>query len=592
MLTAIVNKDLYRYEINSLIKAFYPEETVKVLAWGDSDTSPNVRMAANTSGAPLPSVTAGTSEAPLPSVTAGTSEAPLPSVTAGTSEAPLLSAKAADTSEAPFLFVKYSESKLTVSVKTSDKPPVSAEHTGSKCDEKSAELKNELKHMLYRVLSEETGRELPWGELIGIRPTKLAMMHIDGGATDDETVQYMMDEHRVSRGKAGLAVEIARREKIILQNIHYENGYSLYIGIPFCPTTCLYCSFTSFPLATWRDRVDTYLDALIHEIEATTHMMKSRGKVLDTVYIGGGTPTTLEPEQLDRLLNAIEENFKGETKRSSESSESQTDSQICYHEPLKHQTDCQNSRSKLLQDSDSGQHSFASTLQEFTVEAGRPDSITPDKLAMLQKHGVGRISVNPQTMNDRTLELIGRRHSVQQVIDAFHMAREAGFDNINMDIILGLPEETEEDVHRTIDEISKLHPDDLTVHSLALKRASRMQQWIEQNGFTSIHNTDETMKIAADGAAAMGLEPYYLYRQKNMSGNFENVGYAAPGKAGIYNILIMEEKQTILALGAGAITKRVFPGGRIERCDNAKDVATYIANIDEMIERKEKLFAE
>ena len=513
MLTAIVNIDLYRYEINSLVKAFYPEETVKVLVVGDSDTSTNVRTAAGIS-------------------------------------------------EAPFLSVKYTEDRLTISVKTSNKPAICAEYEGSECDEKSAELKNELKHMLYQVLTEETGRVLPWGELIGIRPTKLAMMHIDGGATDDETVQYMMDEHRVSRGKAELAVEIARREKKILQNIHYENGYSLYIGIPFCPTTCLYCSFTSFPLASWMDRVDTYLDALIHEIEATALMMKSRGKVLDTVYIGGGTPTTLEPAQLDRLLNAIEENFEKETKHSTVSPD-QADG-----------------------------HSLASTLQEFTVEAGRPDSITPDKLAMLRKHGVRRISVNPQTMNDRTLELIGRRHSVQQVIDAFHMAREAGFDNINMDIILGLPEETEDDVHRTIDEISKLHPDDLTVHSLALKRASRMQQWIEQNGFTSIHNTDETMKIAADGAAAMGLEPYYLYRQKNMSGNFENVGYAAPGKAGIYNILIMEEKQTILALGAGAITKRVFPDGRIERCDNAKDVATYIANIDEMIERKEKLFAE
>ena len=174
--------------------------------------------------------------------------------------------------------------------------------------------------------------------------------------------------------------------------------------------------------------------------------------------------------------------------------------------------------------------------------------------------------------------------------EAFTLAREAGFDNINMDIILGLPGETPEDVQYTIDVIGGLKPDDLTVHSLAIKRASRLHKWIEKNGFTSINNTDESMQIAAKGAADMGMKPYYLYRQKNMSGNFENVGYAREGKAGIYNILIMEEKQSILALGAGSISKCVFPGGRIERCDDAKEVEIYMSNIDEMIERKRKLF--
>jgi oxygen-independent coproporphyrinogen-3 oxidase len=232
-----------------------------------------------------------------------------------------------------------------------------------------------------------------------------------------------------------------------------------------------------------------------------------------------------------------------------------------------------------------------SQVKEFTVEAGRADSITREKLEVLKKYGVTRISVNPQTMNDETLKLIGRRHTVNQVRTSFNLAREVGFDNINMDIILGLPSETESDVQYTIDEIIKLNPDSLTVHSLAIKRASRLNQWIEENGISTLKNTDTTMKIAQTGATRLDMKPYYLYRQKNMSGNFENVGYARDGKYGIYNILIMEECQSIVALGAGSITKRVFPDGRIERCDNVKDVALYIERIDEMIERKRQLLA-
>ena len=195
-------------------------------------------------------------------------------------------------------------------------------------------------------------------------------------------------------------------------------------------------------------------------------------------------------------------------------------------------------------------------------------------------------------MNQKTLDLIGRRHTVEQVKEAFALAREVGFTNINMDIILGLPEETEADVQYTIDEIVTMQPDSLTVHSLAIKRASKLSQWIEEKGISMLNNTEETMKIAMEGAKQLRMVPYYLYRQKNMSGNFENVGYATEGNFGIYNILIMEEKQTIVALGAGSITKRVYPDGRIERCDNVKDVGLYIEKIDEMIERKKKLLSE
>lgn len=410
--------------------------------------------------------------------------------------------------------------------------------------------KNELKRSIYKDLSAKTGKLLPWGDLTGIRPTRIAMNLIDEGMSDKEICDYMRDTYLVSEEKINLAIDIARREKRILSEIDYENGYSLYIGIPFCPTTCLYCSFTSYPIGAFKGIVDDYITCLEKEIDYVAEAFA--GKTLDTVYIGGGTPTTLLPDQIRRLIGYL--------------------------------------RDKL----------DMSHVKEFTVESGRPDSITRDKLIAMKEMGVTRISVNPQTMSDETLKLIGRQHTVSQLIDSFKMAREEGFDNINMDIILGLPGETEKDVQHTIDEIVKLAPDDLTVHSLAIKRGSRLFETIREKELKgelkvslqySMSNTGEMMDIARKGAKALGLEPYYLYRQKNISGNFENTGYAKEGKAGIYNILINEEVQSIVALGAGTVTKRVFgEGGRIERCDNVKDVKLYMDNIEDMIRRKRELF--
>ncbi|MDE7254460.1 MAG: coproporphyrinogen dehydrogenase HemZ [Acetatifactor sp.] len=407
----------------------------------------------------------------------------------------------------------------------------------------AAQYKQEFKRFLYGVMKQFTGKALPWGSLTGIRPTKIAFGMLEQGCTDQEILDTFTGIYEVSGEKAGLGLDIAKREREILKTVEREGdseGYSLYVGIPFCPTTCLYCSFTSFPIAGYRKLVDSYIDCLIHEMEQAARLMS--GKILDSIYIGGGTPTTLEPAQISRLIGALKQYFDFDT------------------------------------------------VKEFTVEAGRADSITREKLEVLYGHHVSRISVNPQTMNQQTLDIIGRKATVEQVETAYRLAREVGFDNINMDLILGLPGETEDDVQRTIDRVTALAPDSLTVHSLAIKRASHMSQWIQENGVEALRNTDETMRIAAEGARHLGMEPYYLYRQKNMSGNFENVGYAKPGKYGLYNILIMEEMQTIVALGAGSITKRVYPDGRIERCENVKEVAQYIERIEEMIERKRVLF--
>ena len=410
---------------------------------------------------------------------------------------------------------------------------------GQTADDKEA--KNEMKRSFYRRLSRETGRELPWGTLTGIRPAKLVRMMLDEGRSEEECTACMRQEMLCSKKKTALSLEIAKRELSLIRSLDGEEGYSLYVGVPFCPTICAYCSFSSNPVAKYFGQVDAYLDCVEKELDWTASLF-SAGK-LNTIYVGGGTPTSIEPQQLDRLLGAIEARF------------------------------------------DLG------SLKEWTVEAGRPDSITPEKLEAIRRHPVSRISINPQTMKEETLKLIGRRHTVAQVKEAFRLARSMGFDNINMDMIVGLPDETKDDVARTLQEIAALSPDSLTVHSLAIKRAARLNTEKESfTGHTSV-NSEEIMEMTENAARSMGLAPYYLYRQKNMTGNMENVGYARPGCEGIYNILIMEEVQSIVAAGAGSISKRVWADGLIERCANVKEVSIYRERIDEMIERKQALFS-
>lgn len=400
-----------------------------------------------------------------------------------------------------------------------------------------AAYKNSMKRLLYNRLSDISGKELPWGILTGIRPTKLVYEMLEKGFSDDEIYQRMEEEYLCSRDKIATSIIIARREMQILNELDYKKGYSLYIGIPFCPSTCLYCSFTSYSVERYGSLVDDYLDALEKEIRYAATCFPDRK--LTTVYLGGGTPTTLSAKQLDRLLGLI----------------------------------------RKLYD--------FTHVREFCVEAGRPDSVTEDKLLVLKKWGVDRISINPQTMQQRTLDLIGRKHTTSQVIEAFHMARNTGHDNINMDIIIGLLGESPEDVADTLDQIRALNPESLTVHTLAIKRAARLNTERENYKGLRAENVSKMLKVTKDYAEANAYLPYYLYRQKNMADNLENIGYAKYGKEGLYNILIMEEKQTILALGAGALSKFVYyDTNLIERVDNVKSPMDYISRIDEMIKRK------
>ena len=401
------------------------------------------------------------------------------------------------------------------------------------------DTKNRLKKLLYILLCRRTKRELPWGTLTGIRPIKIPLSMLEQGKSEKEIEDFMHETYRISQKKIDLSMEIAKRELKVIAPIDYKSGYSLYIGIPFCKSTCAYCSFTSYPLGRYSGKVDAYLDALCKEIQYVSKKFKY--KRLDTIYIGGGTPTTLEPDQLQKLFDAIHKYFD------------------------------------------------VGALHEFTIEAGRPDTITEAKLQVILKNGITRISINPQTMHDETLKLIGRHHTSKDFLDAFAVARKCGFQDINTDLILGLPDEHFEDVKKTLHAIFKLDPENITVHSLALKRAARLNRMKEQYANCYFENDPAVMDWVTEECKKHGYHPYYLYRQKNMTNNLENIGFAKKGKEGYYNILIMEEKQTIVGVGAGAVTKFVFFGDQqVQKVDNVKDVDLYISDIDKMITRKDR----
>ncbi len=381
----------------------------------------------------------------------------------------------------------------------------------------------------------------PWGVLEGIRPVKLASKLLKSGKSYSEAVDAFAMEYGATREKAELAVRIANIEMPIIDAMD-PKGISIYIGIPFCPTRCIYCSFVSNSGAKSAKMIPEYIECLKKEIEYTAGIVNDCGYVIESVYIGGGTPTTLDEKTLDGLLECIFEKFD-----------------------LNHN-------------------------REFTVEAGRPDTVTKEKLQIIKNYGIERISINPQTMNQEILDVIGRNHTPDDIRRAMHIARECGINTINMDIIAGLPGETLDMFKYTVEEVEKLNPENTTVHTMSIKRSSKLNETLNNYTLTNGNQVAQMVDFARNAIMSNGKEPYYLYRQKNMLGNLENVGYAKPGTESIYNIYIMEEVQTIISLGCGGVTKTVDRStDRIERIFNVKEPKDYILRIDEMLKRKDVL---
>lgn len=378
---------------------------------------------------------------------------------------------------------------------------------------------------------------IPWGVMCGIRPAKNVRSLMEEGYSDSEVVRILKDVYEVSNEKIELAKTVAENEKALLDEIG-ENSVSIYIGIPFCPTRCLYCSFVSTDIRVSGKYMNGFVEKLLLEIDKTAEIIEKMGAYVENIYIGGGTPTTLEPHHLKSIFDRLKENFD------------------------------------------------FSKIKEFTLEAGRPDTITEAKLLEAKKGGVNRISINPQTMNNETLVKVGRKHTPDMVKNCFNMARKIGFDNINMDLIAGLPDETVDMFKYSIDEVINLDPENITVHSMAVKRAASLR--FTDTELAKSKDMNEMLSYTQKRMAQTGRKPYYMYRQKNISGNLENVGYAKDGYMSTYNINIMEEKQTIIALGGGGSTKLVM-GDRIERIFNFKDPLEYINRFDEILQKKDEI---
>ena len=393
-----------------------------------------------------------------------------------------------------------------------------------------------IKKSVFFACKKLSDMPTPWGVSTGIRPAKTARMMLDEGFSESEILSFMQNEYFVAENKARLSLVVAKKEAELLKN-RLKNGISLYVGVPFCPTRCSYCSFISQAVEHNRKFLEPYADALMKEIEATAEIVQSFGYKTETVYFGGGTPTTLPPEILDRVIKKVKECFD------------------------------------------------ISSLKEFTVEAGRPDTFSDEMLSVLRENGVNRISINPQTMNQKTLDLIGRKHTVEDTVKAFEMAKKYNCFSINADLIAGLPEETPEDFEKTVKEVVSLNPDAVTVHTMYMKRAARLIDDFEKLRFAS--HTEKMVDFSHEFLTKKGFLPYYMYKQRNTLGNLENTAFAKDGHESLYNIYIMEEIQTIFALGGGASTKMV-KGDLIERVFNPKEAGDYIKRIDEIIEKKKK----
>lgn len=411
------------------------------------------------------------------------------------------------------------------------------------CYKEKKEARNPIKAAAYYLLSRYCKKTLPWGSMTGVRPTKFATARLEAGWEKEDIIREYEEVYRTTRQKGEICYEVARQEHRLLEPFFFTEEYCLYIGIPFCPSRCLYCSFASYPIERFQNQIPAYLHALFRELEYVAD--SCRNKRLVAVYMGGGTPTALEAGALAQIID-----------------------RVCSLFDMQY-------------------------VREFTVEAGRPDSLSEEKLRMLKERPVTRISINPQTMNNQTLQYIGRAHTAQMIEDTYRLARDCGMDNINMDMIVGLPGETLADIRYTLDCIYQMAPESLTVHSLAIKRTAQLNLELQRYQDSIQGSTNEMLMLADRYARKLGMLPYYLYRQKNIPGNLENVGYAKPGKECLYNVLIMEEKMDIIAVGAGTSTKLTFPAeNRIERIENVKNLEDYLQRTDEMIERKRRGFGQ
>lgn len=394
-----------------------------------------------------------------------------------------------------------------------------------------------LAELLYELLSEQTGLRPPWGILTGVRPARLyRTLAADCG--EDAAKRKLERDYLVSHEKIDLLAEVSAAEQRLLE----QNGpgcFSLYVSIPFCPSRCLYCSFVSHDITGAAKLVPNYVKLLCEEIRETGKLAARQGLRLQTVYVGGGTPTSLSAAQLEAVMAAVADSFE------------------------------------------------TAHLPEYTVEAGRPDTVTAEKLAVIRRMGADRVSINPQTMDDRLLRSIGRNHTAAQTVAAYVLAREAGFPHINMDLIAGLPKETAEGFGRTLDQVLALEPDNITVHTLTVKRSSRLRE--REGAFEGAPDVSAMLDQGRGRLREAGYRPYYLYRQKGTVQNLENVGYARPGHEGLYNVLIMEEVQTILAVGAGAVTKLCGGGKPLKRVFNYKYPYEYIDRFDEVLRRKSEV---
>ncbi len=442
-----------------------------------------------------------------------------------------------------FLFIKISEKSSFVELSLAEKLIKRELSDVKNTTEKNDETELEICKILFEILKESTGKNPKWGFQTGIRPVKLVNDLYKKGFNDDEVFAEINRKYKTSKEKIELSIKTAKIQEKILKAVA-KNSFSLYISVPFCPSRCSYCSFVSHSIETVSARklLPDYVDKLCDEIKYTANIANDLGLTLDTVYIGGGTPTTFSAEQLFKVMDAVKNNFN------------------------------------------------ISNIREYTVEAGRSDTISREKLEIIKKMGSTRISINPQTMSDKVLKVIGRNHTSEDFVKAYNLAREIGFDNINTDIIAGLPADNIESFKDTINKVAKLSPEAITIHTLTVKRSSNLYAIKDYEDFDST-DVSSMLDYGYKTLDENGYLPYYLYRQKNTMENLENVGFSKPNFECFYNINIMEECQTILAVGAGASTKLVSPkDGAVKRIFNYKFPYEYISKYDEMLQKKAEIY--